>query len=319
MSAVRLIAWMAGPPIFKRAMTRRMRIGSRVMGVVHQDMRRALVDAIPGLAAVAVLVWWSTDQGGYFQRTWYPGTLLLLGLLAAAAIGAPDSFRGLSRPGQIALGALAAFTAWSFFSISWADAPGPAWDAANRSLLYLVLFALFSRATAGRITRRVILGAWTLAMIVLGIVVLLKLPGVLDAHVTLFAPGLEQPLGYSNANAALFLMAMWPALTLAASFGIPPVLRGVFAGGAVVLAETSLLSESRGSLVAAALTLVVLFVVVPRRVRMFLTLLPPAIAIAVTTPHTLHLANRAGDTPAAIAQLGDVAGPVLIAAALAGV
>src|SRR5690349_13838837 len=132
---------MAGPPIFRRAMTRRMRIGSRVMVVVHQDARRALVDAIPGLGAVAVLVWWSTDQGGYFQRTWYPGTLLLLGLLAATALGSPDNFRGLGRPGQVALIALGAFVAWSFFSISWADAPGPAWDAANRALLYLILFA----------------------------------------------------------------------------------------------------------------------------------------------------------------------------------
>jgi hypothetical protein len=164
-------------------MTRRTRIGSRVIGVVHQDTRRSLVEALPGLAGVAVLVWWSTDQGGYFQRTWYPGTILLLGVLAATAIGAPASFRGLPRAGLVALGALAAFVAWSFFSISWADAPGPAWDAANRSLLYLILFALFSRATTGRLTRRLILGAWTLSLIVLAVVVLLKLPGVLNAPV----------------------------------------------------------------------------------------------------------------------------------------
>jgi hypothetical protein len=288
------------------------------MGVVHQDVRRALVDAIPGLIAVGVLVWWSTDQGGYFQRSWYPGTLLLLGVLAATAIGAPNSFLGLPRTAQVALGALAAFTAWSFFSISWADAPGPAWDAANRALLYLILFALLSRSTVNHLTRRFILGAWTLALMVLAVVVLLKLPGVLNADRTIFAPGLEQPLGYSNANAALFLMALWPAVTFASSFGIPPIFRGVFAAGAVVLAETSLLSESRGSVVAAGVVLVVLFVVVPRRVRTFLSLIPPAIAIAATTPHTLHIANRVGDNAAATPQLGDVAAPVLIAAAIAG-
>ena len=130
----------------------------------------------------------------------------------------------------------------------------------------------------------------------LAVVVLLKLPAVLNADVTLFRPGLEQPLGYSNANAALFLMALWPAITLGSSFGITPWLRGVFSAGIVVLAETALLSESRGSLVAAGIVLLVLFVVVPRRVRTFLTLVPPAIAIAATTPHTLHIANRAGDT-----------------------
>jgi tetratricopeptide (TPR) repeat protein len=299
-------------------MTRRTWIGSRVMAVVHQDARRSLVDALPGLAGVAVLVWWSTDQGGYFQKTFYPGTALLLGVLVATAIGAPETFRGLPRVGQVALGALVLFTAWSFLSISWADAPGPAWDAANRSLLYLILFTLFSRNTRGSLTRRLVLGAWTLAIIVLAVVVLLKLPDVLNANVTLFAPGLEQPLGYSNANAALFLMAMWPAVTLASSFGITPWLRGIFTAGVVVLAETSLLSESRGSVVAAGIVLVVLFVVVPRRVRTFLTLIPPAIAIAVTTPHTLHIANLAGDNPSATSQLGDVAAPVLIAAVVAG-
>ena len=270
------------------------------------------------MVGVGLLVWWSTDQGGYFQRTWYPGTILLLGVLAATAFGAPDSFRGLPRPALVALGALAAFTAWSFFSISWADAPGPAWDAANRALLYLILFVLFSRSTTGRVTRRLLLGAWTLAMIVLAVVVLLKLPGVLNADETLFRPGLEQPLGYSNANAALFLMAIWPAITLASSYGVLPWLRGIFAAGAVVLGETALLSESRGSVVAAGVVLVVLFAAVPRRVRAFLTLLAPAIAIAATTPHTLHIANLVGDDATATPRLGDVAAPVLVAAVIAG-
>jgi tetratricopeptide (TPR) repeat protein len=289
------------------------------MRVVHQDARRSLVEALPALAAVAVLVWWSTDQGGYFQKTFYPGTIVVLGILVATAIGAPSSFRGLTRPAQVGLGGLAAFTIWSYVSISWADAPGPAWDAANRTLLYLVLFTLFSRATRGRLTRRLVLGAWTLAIIGLAVVVLLKLPDVLNASVTLFRPGLEQPLGYSNANAALFLMAMWPAITMASSFGVTPWLRGVFAAGVVILAETSLLSESRGSVVAAGIVLVILFVVLPRRVRTFLTLVPPAIAIAATTPHTLHIANLVGDDPTATAQLGDVAAPVLVAALLAGI
>src|SRR5262249_21902297 len=118
MSAVRLIAWIAGPPIFRRAMTRTTGIGERVMRVVHQDTRRSLVEVLPALVAVGVLVWWSTDQGGYFQRTFYPGTVLVLGILVATAIGAADSFRGLRRPAQVALGALATFTAWTFLSIS---------------------------------------------------------------------------------------------------------------------------------------------------------------------------------------------------------
>src|SRR5262249_56145884 len=92
-------------------------------------------------------------------------------------------------------------------------------------------FLLFSRSTRGRLTRRLVLGAWTLAIIGLAIVVLLKLPQVLNTNVTLFRPGLEQPLGYSNANAALFLMAMWPAATMPSSFPLTPSPPPSFAAG----------------------------------------------------------------------------------------
>ena len=75
-----------------------------------------------------------------------------------------------------------------------------------------------------------------------------------SATLTGLLPGgrLEYPSGYANANAAQWLMAFWPALLLARSSSLPAAVRGLLAGGAVLLADVALLSQSRGSLYATA-------------------------------------------------------------------
>lgn len=330
------MAWMAGPPIFKRAMTRRTRTGSRIASpalasadgtsAVHQARDEPvsrgwlfdLAGALPALAAVGVLVAWSTDQGGYFTRSWAPGAIFLLAVLLVTALADRSSFKGLPRAVQVALAALALFTAWSYLSITWADDQGVAWNGANRTLLYLVVFTLFSRSVASERSLAIALGAWTAGIASVAVLVLLELPAMLGGGPVLVVPGLGQPLGYANANAAIWLMALWPALALAACPRLAPWLRGAAAGAVVILAETSLLSESRGTLVATAVVLVILFAVVPGRVRTFWTLLAPAIAIAVTTPQTLQAANAAARDPAGIPELGNVATPVLLAALACG-
>ena len=45
---------------------------------------------------------------------------------------------------DIALACLAAYTVLSFLSILWARVPADAWEGANRTLLYLAVFALFA-------------------------------------------------------------------------------------------------------------------------------------------------------------------------------
>ena len=277
-----------------------------------------LAAALPALAGVGVLVAWSTDQGGYFARSWYPGALFLLAVLAVTVATDAASFRRLPRLTRIALAAFGLFTIWTYLSITWADAKGVAWNGANRTLLYLVVFALFSRSVASAKSLAIALGAWTAAITVLAVVVLLELPGALGGGPLIFRPGLEQPFGYSNANAAIWLMALWPALAFAACRDVAPWLRGLAAGAIVVLAETALLSESRGSLVATAVVLAVLFALVPGRVRMLLTLLVPAIGIALTTPHVLRLANAAARDESEIPRLDGVATPVLLAALACG-
>src|ERR1700734_3790352 len=99
---------------------------------------------VPALAAVALFVVWASSQGGYPVTHWAPGGLAVLALLAMALglLRLPVSEMPVSV--RIPLAALAAYTALSFLSILWAAVPGDAWEGANRTLLYLLVFALFA-------------------------------------------------------------------------------------------------------------------------------------------------------------------------------
>ncbi|HEY2767200.1 MAG TPA: O-antigen ligase family protein, partial [Solirubrobacteraceae bacterium] len=100
------------------------------------------------------------------------------------------------------------------------------------------------------------------------------------------------PTGYPNASAAQWLMAFWPALLLARSGRLPWVLRGLLAGGAVLLAEVALLSQSRGSLYATPVMLVLVFALLPGRVRTFALLVPVAAGIGAAAPAILRVGER---------------------------
>ncbi|MBA2523966.1 MAG: hypothetical protein H0V25_11660, partial [Solirubrobacterales bacterium] len=99
---------------------------------------------LPGLLSVAVFAVWSRLGGGFAPTVWYPGTIFLLGVLVAAALALGRATAPLPRLALAAAALLAAFTVWSFLSIIWADVPADAWDGANRTLLYLIVYLLFS-------------------------------------------------------------------------------------------------------------------------------------------------------------------------------
>src|SRR5207248_4825171 len=93
---------------------------------------------------------------------------------------------------------------------------------------------------------RSLLGLWLGAMIVLAGFVLIHL----DTRATLAGSfkgeRLAYPGGYENASAATWVLAMWPALLLAAPRVLHWAVRGLLAGGVVLLADLALLSQSRG-------------------------------------------------------------------------
>jgi hypothetical protein len=248
---------------------------------------------VPALVALALFVVWATDQAGYPLTHWAPGGLIVLGLLAIAVglIGVRSA--QTPRAVQVSLVALAAYTALSFLSILWANVPGDAWEGANRTLLYLLVFALFAVWRAHGSSTLLLVGSWTVAMIVLALVELLRLDAASAAHLQSLVPGgrLAFPSGYANANAAQWLMAFWPALLLARGPRPHFALRGLLAGGAVLLAGSALLSQSRGSLYATPAMLVLVFALIPGRVRTFALLVPVGAAVAATARRVLDVGD----------------------------
>ncbi len=204
---------------------------------------------VPALAAIVLFVVWATSQAAYPLTHWAPGALIVLVLLAIALLAVPLRFAEISSPVKLALACLAAYTALSFLSILWATAPAEAWEGANRTLLYLLVFALFSLWPRRGASAALLLGVWTLALIGLAIYVALRLDLASgNSFAALFSgERLAYPVGYPNATAAQWLMAFWPALLLARGTRLSWALRGLLAGGAVVLADVALFSLSRGS------------------------------------------------------------------------
>jgi O-Antigen ligase len=249
---------------------------------------------VPALAVVVLFIVWATSQAGYPVTHWAPGALVVLVALGIALGIVPLRLSEVPGPVRVALAALAAYTALSYLSILWAAVPGDALEGANRTLLYLAVFALFASWRQTGVTAALLLCVWTLAMIALAAFVALHVDAAGAAALQTLLQGgrLEYPSGYANANAAEWLMAFWPALLLARERSLPWALRGLLAGGAVLLAEVALLSQSRGSLFATPVMVVLVFALLPGRTRTFALLLAVAAGIAVAAPAVLHVGDR---------------------------
>jgi O-Antigen ligase len=275
---------------------------------------------VPAFAALVLFVVWATNQAGYPVTHWAPGGLILLALLGLTVAIVPRRRSEVSRPLKIALGCLAGYTALSFLSILWAAVPGDAWEGANRTLLYLLIFALFSCWSKRGASAAILMAAWTLAMMGLALYVALHLNAATSVSLQSLVPEgrLTYPSGYPNANAAQWLMAFWPALLLARSRTLPWGLRGVLAGGAVLLAEVALLSQSRGSLYATPVLIVLVFALLPRRSRTFALFVPVAAGIAAAAPAVLRVGDHLKNGAVAPAAIHSATKATLLAAVAVG-
>jgi O-antigen ligase len=273
---------------------------------------------VPALAAIALFVVWATSQAGYPVTHWAPGAIAVLVLLAIALGLVRLRLREIPLEVRIALGALGAYTALSYLSILWASVPGEAWEGANRTLLYLAVFALFACWRQRGASAALALSVWTLALIVLAAYTALHLDSASQAQLQSMLPGgrLLYPSGYPNANAAQWLMAFWPAVLLARSKSLPWGLRGLLAGGAVLLAEVALLSQSRGSLYATPVVIVLVFALLPGRTRTFAVLVPVAAGIAAAAKTVLRVGDDLRHEAVVPATMHHAVAAMLVAAAV---
>lgn len=261
-----------------------------------REALRAAPATLPCGLAVVTLVLLAGDGGGVRLAAWTPLAFGLLALLALTAVLLRDGLRAAPAPVLAALGGLAALCAWSYASILWADDAGAAWEGANRTLSYLLIAALFGLWRQREGTAAALLGAWAAGMVAVAAVVAVRVLAADDLTAWFAGDRLAEPAGYANAQAATWLMAVWPCVALAAAPRVPLAARALLAGGAVLLADLALLSLSRGAVLSVPVVLVLFLALAPHRLRHLAILAPVGFAVAVTAPVVLDAgpALRAG-------------------------
>ena len=200
---------------------------------------------VPG-SLVALVAWAS---GGYFPRTW--GAVLLVEAIVVAAAALLADRVEPDRRALALVGSLAGLAAWQAVSGSWSVAPDAAPLEAERTLAYAGAAAAAFLTVPRRRAGDLLLG-------VLGGAALATTGGLLEHVVASGVPTgrLEPPVGYANATGILATTTILLGLGLAAT---EPRWRAALGAGVAVPATAVLyLSLSRGSLVVAALGLVVL-------------------------------------------------------------
>ena len=262
-------------------------------------------------------------NGAYFDgpRLW--AAIVAWALLAVAAATLPRPLPA-SGPGRAALAGLAALTAWTAISLSWAPDGGAAVDDVQRLLLYLPYLAL-AIAVLGTLTEPLLLTA--IAGACLYGLSERFVPGAVDLQDVVSAGDrLAYPLSYWNASGAFAAIGLVLAAALAGDAGRPARLRAAAAATAPPLALTVLLTFSRGALGALAAGVLLLLAIAPSRGRLAAALLvvgggmatAGVLAVAVDGLRTAEGAGGATGVAALAGLLAAMAACWLGARALAG-
>lgn len=276
---------------------------------------------LPGVWAVplglltGLWLWVAFSSGGFQARDWLlPGAALALFAATAALLAAyPRRPCSLSL---VVLGLFAGYAVWVGVSAAWAASVTNAWDETARTLFYLLVFGVAATYLTDRDARRIVphlllAGA---AVLVAAAVVALRTAG--DDTLALLFTGnrFSYPASYPNNAAALYLVGFWPVLWAAADpQGRAPV-RGLALGTAAGLVCLATLTQSRGAAWALAITIVVMLLFSPARLRTLFYLLVPAALLVWAFP---GLNSYWSQGPAAVGG-GRAARIVLEAVAVAG-
>jgi hypothetical protein len=204
------------------------------------------------------------DSGGFFDSARTVAGLTAWALVVVLAVtGAPLP---RARAAWLAIGGLAALTAWAAVSIAWAPLDDPARDDVGRLIAYTG--ALTASALAWRDVRELrlvepALAAGALIVVLYGLSGRL-LPGLIDLDESATAGGrLEQPLTYWNALGLLAALGLTLATRVAGTPERSRALRAAAAASAVPFGMAIYLTFSRGAIAAAIVGLGVLLALQP--------------------------------------------------------
>jgi hypothetical protein len=244
--------------------------------------------------------WWALEEGAYFASVLYPGIALLCAGFVALTLALRWRWPlRLGSPLAIALLAFSALGIWSLLSAIWSPTPDVAVGDGQRILGYALAFglgALLCRLLAPRVTFA--MAPLAIAGASAGLVTAVSLVGSDAVRDYMTSDGtLEFPLGYRNANAAFFAIAMWPAVGLAQARTLDWRLRGVALGAATLCLELAFLSQSRAAILGGAAALFVYILAAPNRVRSLLWLALAVAPAIVVLPALTDLFRAAHDAP----------------------
>lgn len=235
-----------------------------MIGRAGRGRRIGLLVFVPVLV---VFVVWAADDGGYAPTRWYPGALVLLALAGGVAVAAPALAWPSDRVVLAAQALFGAYTIWTFASISWATARGDAWDGADRTLLYLMVFVAFSSWRWSLVSALGFIGMWAGGVVVVCGIELARAASASEPA-SFFPYGrFSEPFGYANANAAALVMAFWPLVACAQARWLAPLLRGLALALAGTAIELALLAQSRGSMLAFPVVIIVFLALSRQRLR----------------------------------------------------
>jgi len=193
-------------------------------------------------AVVALTLAWRLD-GSILAPDWLPYATLVA-LLAATVL-----FSSASRPSSLPLVCAAFVVAlgiWTGVSALWSPAPALA---RNEFLLYsLYALSLLLPVVTLRTERscEIALAGVTFALGASAVAIALAARFGADPG-DLYQDGrLTAPVSYVNAQAAFFLVGLWPALGLAARRGVHAAVRAVALGSAAAMLAGWLSTQSKG-------------------------------------------------------------------------
>jgi hypothetical protein len=276
--------------------------------------RAELVRLAPGIGVLLTWLALMPMGGGFAAADRLPAGLVLLGLLAVAVAG---SRRLLPAPREArwALLCFAAFTAWSFLSIAWSDAPGDAWEAADTLLVTLLGAWTLALVPWRPSTAWIFIGVFCAGACVACAVPLVQALGEADLTGRFTDLRWNEPLNYPNTAAAFALLAAVPALVAAARPDLPVVAAAVAQAVASFLAGYSLLAQSRGSILGAAAALLIVTLLVPFRWRFVLHAALLGLVMFVVAGPAIDLYDAA-DAGRASSALEDAARAILVGTAI---
>jgi len=279
---------------------------------------------LPAATATGVLVFLAVRDAGYELRpadvlpgSWRLAHLFVLGLVGLALVAVPAAGVPSGRV-RWAAALLGAYAAWNYLSIAWAEQNADAWDGANRTAFYALVFVLFAFWPLGRRGAAVLVGALVAAIGVLAIIALVRAGAAADPESIIVDGRLAWPTRYPNGNVALWFLAFWPCVTFVSRRELHPALRGLFMVVAVVLVNTSLLGQSRGWLFTLPFVVIVYLAISPGRVRAVWALTGVAVATLIAGPAVFDAYEAVGTGEGAAAKIDTAVRTILVVAVVAG-